>query len=204
MMPSVEIGRVRLSSPPRRSGAQMAARFVLLPLLLFVVLGWQSAQAQLTIKPTTWNVIGLDSNNVNTGPDTFQVGARVCNTSGATLNNVRGDFVWDSANTYINLSGASIVRSRTLAPGACVDFYYPVVITRTSAAYNTARRYHITASGDGTATVSTPTPRELYVEKLISQGRNTVNSIVGPTSVYVGQTYNYTINADTATQGYSQ
>ena len=182
----------------------MAARFVLLPLLLFVVLGWQSAQAQLTIKPTTWNVIGLDSNNVNTGPDTFQVGARVCNTSGTTLNNVRGDFVWDSANAYINLNGAGVVMSRTLAPGACVDFYYPVVVTRTSAAYNATRRYHITARGDGTGTVSTPTPRELYVERLISQGRNTVTSIVGPTSVYVGQTYNYTINADTATQGYSQ
>jgi hypothetical protein len=83
-------------------------------------------------------------------------------------------------------------------------FYYPVVVTRNAAAYTTARRYRITASADGTGTVSTPTPRELYVERLISQARNTVTSIVGPTSVYVGQTYNYTINADTATQGYSQ
>ncbi len=78
MMPSVKRGGARLPTSSRRGGAQqLAARFVLLPLLLFVVLGWQSAQAQLTIKPTTWNVIGLDSNNVNTGPDTFQVGARV-------------------------------------------------------------------------------------------------------------------------------
>ena len=50
-----------------------------------------------------------------------------------------------------------------------MDFYYPVSVTRTSAAYNTTRRYHMTASADGAAAVSTPTPRELYVEKLISQ-----------------------------------
>ncbi|MGI9105272.1 MAG: hypothetical protein ACR2G4_03395 [Pyrinomonadaceae bacterium] len=190
-------------SAHRRNGAR-TARGVLFSLLFFFALGWQTAQAQLTIKPTTWNVIGLDSNNVNSGPNTFQVGARICNTGAATVNNVRGDFVWDSANAFINLSGSSVVMARTLAPGACVDFYYPVTVTRNSAAYNTARRYHITASGDGTSSVSTPTPRELYVERLISQARNTVTSIVGPTTVYVGQTYNYTINADTATQGYSQ
>jgi uncharacterized repeat protein (TIGR01451 family) len=82
--------------------------------------------------------------------------------------------------------------------------YFPVTITRTSAAYNTARGYHITVSGTGFSSVSTPTPRELYVERIISQNRNSVNSIVGPTTVYVGSTYNYTVNASTATQGYSQ
>ncbi|MEJ2447747.1 MAG: hypothetical protein P8Y37_07375, partial [Anaerolineales bacterium] len=37
------------------------------------------AAASLTIEPLTWNVIGLDSNNVNVGPNNFPVGARVCN-----------------------------------------------------------------------------------------------------------------------------
>ena len=188
----------------RRRGAAPPARALLLPFLLFVVLGAQSARAQLNITPTTWNVIGLDSNDVNAGPNTFQAGARVCNAGAAAVRNVRGNFVWDSSNAYINLVGASALMEYALAPGACVDFYYPVTVTRTSAAYNTARRYHITAAGDGTGTVSTPTPRELYVERLLSQGRNTVNSITGPTSVYIGQTYQYTINADTATQGYAQ
>ncbi len=71
-------------------------------------------------------------------------------------------------------------------------------------AYDTARRYHISVSADNTAAVSTPTPRELYVEHLVSQGRNSTNSIVGPTTVFVGQTYTYTLNASTATQGYDQ
>ena len=80
----------------------------------------------------------------------------------------------------------------------------PVGVTRTSSAYNTKRSYHITVSGTGFSTLSTPTPREIYVEHIISQNRNSVNSIVGPTTVYVGSTYNYTVNASTATQGYEQ
>ncbi|HEX8503348.1 MAG TPA: hypothetical protein VF659_22380 [Pyrinomonadaceae bacterium] len=175
-----------------------------LPALLLCLLGAQTAHAQLTIRTVTWDIIGLDSNNPSIGPNTFQVGSRVCNTSGAALNNVVGNFVWDSTNFYVELSGSATNRARTLAAGACIDFYYPVTVTRLSAAYNTTRRYHMTASADGVAAVSTPTPRELYVEKLISQGRNTVTSITGPSSVTVGQTYQYTLVASTATQGYEQ
>jgi uncharacterized repeat protein (TIGR01451 family) len=181
---------------------RLVARLFLL--LGFVCVGAQSAYAGLTITPVTWNVIGLDSNNVNAGPDTYQIGARVCNTGGAAVSNLVGTFVWDSANIYVNLSGNNPITFSSLAAGACTDFYFPVTITRTSLAHNTARRYHITASATGQATVSTPTPRELYVEKIISQNRNSVNSITGPTTVYVGQTYNYTVNASTATQGYEQ
>src|SRR6266404_2119181 len=173
-------------------------------LLFFGVLGVQSAYAGLTVTPTTWNVIGLDSNDVNSGPNSFQVGARVCNTGGAPVTNVSSSFVWDSSNAFINLSGPSTLTAASLAAGGCVDFYYPVVVTRTTSAYNTTRGYHITVTGDSVASVSTPTPRELYVEKIISQSRNSVNSITGPTTVYVGQTYNYTVNASTAPGGYEQ
>src|SRR6266852_5497086 len=173
-------------------------------LLFFGVLGVQSAYAGLTITPTTWNVIGLDSNNVNSGPNSFQIGARVCNTGGAPVTNVSSSFVWDSSNAFINLSGPSTINVPSLAAGGCVDFYYSAVVTRTASAYNTTRGYHITVTGDSVASVSTPTPRELNVEKIISQNRNSVNSITGPTTVYVGQTYNYTVNASTATGGYAQ
>jgi len=60
------------------------------------------AAANLTITPLTWNVIGLDSNNVNVGPNNFPVGARVCNTGDAAATNVTATFAWDSSNTYIN------------------------------------------------------------------------------------------------------
>lgn len=188
-----------LRAASERGSGGAAARLVLLTPLMFFALGWQSAQAQLTIKPATWNVIGLDSNNVNDGPNEYQVGATACNTGGATLYNLRGDFVWDSSNAYINLGGSSVSTVYSLAPGACVGFYYPITVTRTNAARDAARRYHITVSANGAAAVSTPTPRELYVERLISQNRNTVNFISGPTSVRVGQTYSYTLNASTST-----
>jgi uncharacterized repeat protein (TIGR01451 family) len=186
-----------------RGAGRLAARLLLLAFFVCVAEA-QAARAQLTIQTVTWDIIGLDSNNPSVGPNTFQVGSRVCNTSGATLNNVVGNFVWDSSNINLNLSGAATNRARFLAAGACIDFYYPVAVTRTSAAYDTTRRYHMTASADGVAAVSTPTPRELYIEHIISQGRNTVTSITGPSSVTVGQTYQYTLVASTATQGYEQ
>src|SRR6266446_8391455 len=175
-------------------------------LVIFILGSWgaRTAYAGLTITPTSWNVIGLDSNNPSSGPDTFQIGARICNTGATPVTNVSGTFIWDSFNTYINLKTGNTAGTTSLASGSCVDFYYPVIVTRTSAAYNATRAYHITVSGNSVASVSTPTPRELFVERLISQNRNSVNSITGPTTVYVGQTYNYTVNASTATQGYAQ
>ena len=177
---------------------------IVLLMCAFGFWGAQCAYAGLSVTPTSWNVIGLDSNNVNSGPNVFQVGARTCNTGGAPVTNVSASFFWDSANSFINLSGASTINLSSLAAGACIDFHFPVVVTRTSSAHDTTRRFHITVTGDGVGSVSTPTPRELYVERIISQGRNSVNSISGPTTVYVGQTYNYTVNASTATQGYEQ
>lgn len=172
--------------------------------LLLLGAGAETAYAQLSITPTTWNVIGLDSNRVTSGPNVFPVGARVCNTGGTLLNNLVANFVWDTTNVYINLTEGNSLTSRTLAAGACVDYYFNVTITRSNAAYGARRRFHITASADGTATVSTPTPRELYVEQLVSQARNDIKSISGPTTVYVGNTYNYTVNAETAPGGYAQ
>ena len=106
-------------------------------------------------------------------------------------------------NTNVNLDGLSTINAGTTGAGVSRDFYFLVRITRTSAAYNTKRSYHITAS-DGVTTVSTPTPRELYVEKLVSQNRNSVTSISGPSTVYVGGTYTVTLTANTATNGYEQ
>ena len=188
---------------PSRVRLNVLVRRVFL-LALFFVCGVQSAYAGLTVTTVSWNVVGLDSNNPTIGPDTFQIGARVCNTGGSALNSIVGDFIWDSTNAFINLSGASTLNLSSLNAGACTDFYYPVTITRSSLAYNATRSYHIAVSATGISTITTPTPREIYVEKIISQNRNSVQSIVGPTTVYVGQTYTYTVNATTATQGYEQ
>ncbi|HEX8201281.1 MAG TPA: Ig-like domain-containing protein, partial [Isosphaeraceae bacterium] len=160
--------------------------------------------ADLRITPITWNVLGLDSNRVNTGPDTYLVGARVANVGDAPATNVRADFTFDSDNAYINLTGPAAQSLPALAAGASSDFYYLATVTRTPAAYSTARRYHIAATADGLGSVSTPAPRELFVEQIISQNRNSIIDIGGPTTVFVGQTFQYTLASATAPGGYEQ
>jgi uncharacterized repeat protein (TIGR01451 family) len=205
--------------PPEQSGASDAHsrarrapfRFgLIVPAFLLCVFGAHIARAQVTVAPVTWNVIGLDSNkwSQGDGPDTFQIGARACNVGASAVSNITGTFFWDSANPYINLAtgAANPITYSSLAAGTCTDFYFPVTVSRVNAVFTTnpSRRYHITVSGTGVSSVSTPTPRELYVEQLLSQSRNTVTSITGPSSVYVGQSYTFRLVADTATQGYDQ
>jgi uncharacterized repeat protein (TIGR01451 family) len=192
-------------------GLTLAAALLLKPAPAF-------AAANLSITPITWNIIGLDSNNVNVGPNHFPVGARVCNTGDAPATNVTSAFVWDSANPLINLRPGTLTDYNampvpSLAPGACYDFYYEVEVTRSPAAYDTTRRYHITATADGLGTVSTPTPRELYVEHLVSQARNHILDVRlngtsipsgGTMTLLVGQTYTIELVGSTATNGYEQ
>jgi uncharacterized repeat protein (TIGR01451 family) len=181
------------------------------------------AAPQLTITPITWNILGLDSNNVNIGPNVYMVGARVCNVGSTDATNVKATFVRDGAiNSYINLQGNSTLTLATLPAGStsaantrpptyygtppnnCTDFYFNVEVTRNSAAYNAKQLYHIEANADGVGIVSTPTNRELYVEKLVSQNRNAVLTFSGPTNVVVGGVYTYTVTGKTATGGYEQ
>src|SRR5688500_15702499 len=119
----------------RSSASAFLVKTALL-MFLFGFWGAGTAYAGLTVPPTSWNVVGLDSNNVNDGPNVFQVGARACNTGGATVTNVSANFVWDSSNIYINLSGANTLNLYSLVSGACIDFHFPVVVTRTSSAYD--------------------------------------------------------------------
>ena len=172
--------------------------------VLFLLVGAQSVFAALSYEQASFNVIGLDSNDVNDGPNIYPTGVRVCNTGGTTVTNLTGTFVWDSSNSFITLTGLNPVLQTSLAAGQCTNLFFDVIVTRSTSAYNQARRYHINITADGEPTYSTPTPRELYVEKLVSQNRNSTQSVTGPTTVIVGQTYNYVVNAKTATGGYEQ
>jgi uncharacterized repeat protein (TIGR01451 family) len=199
----------------RQAGRTGARRFI-------AVLAWTLgasigalpaiAKATLNVTPLTWNVIGLDSNRPAAGPQHFPIGARVCSTSAAS--NVAVTLVWDSANAYVDTrpGSQSTVTIPAIAANGCADAYFEVEVTRDAAAFDTVRRYHITAS-DGVDTASTPTPRELYVEHLISQNRNAITAIKvngvsipagGSVGMVVGNTYTVELDAGTATQGYGQ
>ncbi|GEM45240.1 beta strand repeat-containing protein [Deinococcus cellulosilyticus] len=197
-------------------------------LLLFVGSAAQAQTTTLKITPITWDIIGLDSNNVNTGPNVFVVGARVCNIGSSTATNVTAQFLKTGTNNpYINLqdldsySVASLPAgvdpnptgrktymypnpTQTSIPANCFDFYFNGVITRTTDAYTTKQDYIIRATATNASTVQTPSGRALYIEKLVSQNRNSVKSLTGSTTVEVGKTYQYTLVVDTATGGYEQ
>src|SRR5512133_2157661 len=93
------------------------------------------ASPALTVLPLTWNVTGLDSNNVSVGPDNFPVGARVCNTADAT-STLTATFVWDDGqpvDTFINLRAGSqstlsisSLGAGTVGSPTCHDFYFEV------------------------------------------------------------------------------
>ncbi|MGD8864929.1 MAG: hypothetical protein PVI81_05020, partial [Anaerolineales bacterium] len=196
---------------------------LLLLIALIIPIIQASAASELTIEPITWNVIGLDSNNVNVGPNNFPVGVRVCNpvTSTTTVEDVSATFNWTTANANINLRPGSlnpITPGIDLAPNECFDFYFEVTVNRTSAAYDTSRGYRIDVTGTDSDTglpvsVNSPTPRELFVEYLISQSRNSTLNVYlgadpipagGTMDLVVGNTYDIRLQASTATNGYEQ
>ncbi|MFO7584538.1 MAG: hypothetical protein R6W69_07395, partial [Anaerolineales bacterium] len=178
----------------------------------------------LTIESITWDVIGLDSNRPATGPRHFPVGVRVCNEGTIATNDpLTVTFTWTTSNTYISIrpGTTSVLTFPALAAagdsGDCVDAYFEVEVDGVAAAYRTTRGYTITAT-DGTESATTPSPRQLYVEYLISQNRNATNMIRygtdpnnltdvaagGSMNLYVGGTYYIQLDAKTATQGYEQ
>ncbi len=197
------------------------------------------AALSLNLKPITWNVIGLDSNDVTDGPEDFPVGVRACNPDPAvTFTDVEADFVWltggtQTDDTYIRLRPGSLDPIQPnpqvdLAPDECHDFYFEVELERDSAAYDQTRRYRIDVTYfdpdlGSVQTVSTPTPREIYVERLVSQNRNSVNDVqladhtadcstasytsvpIGGTMVLrSGESYCIKMVGSTATNGYEQ
>ncbi|MDX1971910.1 MAG: SdrD B-like domain-containing protein, partial [Candidatus Sumerlaeia bacterium] len=165
----------------------------------------------------TWNHVGLDSNRVADGPNRYLSGIRLKNTGTTAATNVVVTFQWDEPGVDVNPSPSVFTPSvaltpsspsqltrASLAPGETADFYFDLTVQRANASRQTARNYRIFATADGLTPVSTPLNEEIYIEGLVSQNRNSTNSLVGPTTVFVGQSYDYRLSASTATNGYEQ
>lgn len=190
-------------------------------LLVLGVVFASPVQAGLTVTPITWDVIGLDSNDETVGPNQFPVGVRICATNG-TETNVNAVLKWDTATAYIDYQPNSLgtVANPIVLSSvdtSCSDAYFNVQVQRNDLARETSREYHVEVTSDQTATpVSTPRPRQLYVEYLISQNRNGVDAVSGfnfngtdipaggSAGVVIGGTYTLTVTGYTATQGYEQ
>ncbi|MFU8832528.1 MAG: hypothetical protein ACNA7J_10270, partial [Wenzhouxiangella sp.] len=182
------------------------------------------ATAALTVTPITWDVVGLDHNRpLIEGPELFPVGARVCSDAD-TINPVVVDHVWEdgldpfTGDAYINNRPGSLT-SLTFDPllaDECVDAYFELQLTRGAGAFGQSRPYRIVATIDGgTVTAETPTPRQIFVERLVSQNRNSTNLIRwgqeedesdwvalgagGGMNLAVGETYFIELTTQTAT-----
>lgn len=182
--------------------------------LLFLISAPASA-AVTSVTPNTWNIIGLDSNTPAFGPNRFPVGADVCSNSAGTVNVA---FSWDTGgttndDTYIYLRPGSLGTTGnpldlTFTAAGCLDAYFEVEVNPVSASFDQTRRYHITAGS-----ISTSTPRELYVEHLVSQSRNAIDYFKldgvsvpagGAVNLIVGDTYAIELGGHTAPGGYNQ
>jgi hypothetical protein len=181
----------RFRSTSENKSARTGVREFLKMLVAAALLVSAQAMAELSVTPITWDVVGLSHNRPLTqGPDQFPVGARVCNESGADIEaDVVVDFVWDDnqaaffgdpgADPYINLRQGSldqiVIPEGLLSQGACFDAYFEIRLTRSSNAFGNTRPYFIEASIVGGSQVySTPPFRQIYIEGIISQNRNTV------------------------------
>ncbi|HSO23109.1 MAG TPA: hypothetical protein VLT81_09375, partial [Chondromyces sp.] len=183
------------------------------------------ATAQLTVTPITWDVVGLDSNRpLTSGPELFPVGAEVCAVGAPSAGPITVDFLWPDGNggadPYINTRPGSLTTLgfAALNAGECVDAYFELQLTRSASAFGNSREYYIEAT-DGTDTVTTPRPRQIYVEYLVSQNRNTTTQIRygqqedqsdwqilgngGSINLLIGETYFIELTTATAT-GYEE
>ncbi|MFN2274296.1 MAG: sortase domain-bontaining protein [Anaerolineales bacterium] len=217
---------MKLSPSKNRILLAVAATLPLIALASLLMTSTAAGAPVLSISPITWNVIGLDSNDVSAGPNNFPVGVRVCNSGPDPATNVLAAFSWDdggnlyTGDPYINLrSGsyssiaASSIGAGSVGSPTCKDFYFEVTVTRNASAYDHVRRYRVMVTADGGITLTTPVPRELYVERLISQSRNSTTNLLldgvsipagGTMALVVGNTYTIRLEAATATNGYEQ
>jgi fimbrial isopeptide formation D2 family protein/uncharacterized repeat protein (TIGR01451 family) len=194
---------------------QVTRTWLLAALLGLMATG--TALASLTVTPITWDVVGLDHNRpLTSGPELFPVGARVC--TDADTSNVEVSMVWDEANPFIFSRPGSLTTIQTgpLAEDDCFDAYFEIQLDRSASAFDESRQYRILATDDDTSlTFSSPTPRAIYIERLVSQNRNSTNLIRwgqeadesdwitlgagGGMNLAVGETYFIELTTQTAT-----
>lgn len=173
------------------------------------------------------SLVLIPTNLLSAGLTPFLSAPGSATRGGATVTNLSGTLNLGQGSNAISISGASSVAYGTLTSGTataqspsqysitapasnCADLYFNVIITRAATSYDNTRTFTINVTGTNSATglpissVSTPANRELYVEHLVSQNRNLIRQISGPTTAYVGETYTYTYLTATATGGYEQ
>lgn len=184
------------------------------------------APGSFSLTRTSWDVIGLDHNVKDSKtarwqdltPRTFPVSRRVCNTSAVPATGVTATLsLGTGLNSQIGISpnSPSSLSIGTLASGACREASFSVTVGEGHSGepddlYGLTRAYTLTVAGEGFT--SAPSGGTLYVEKLVSQNRNSgirVESDACPVdtticNVLAGQTYTVTLFSSSAPNGFEQ
>lgn len=174
-------------------------------LLVFALLPQTSAFAATTLSAeiVSWQVIGLDSNDVNGTPEKFLVQVRITNTGSETATGVSATLVLGTAvdvgtspipnpcgGTCIALVSPATDPVADIPAGQSADAFWTVRVVRSDEAYETLTPITVTASAANAAAVAAtqvsrqPPPcgahdtpgSTLLIEGLISQARNDVLS----------------------------
>jgi hypothetical protein len=97
----------------------------------------------------------------------------------------------------VNSAGGAFWEMGQLGlPDYCADFYFNVQVARDTDSWYKYRWYQVAVdSAEGVTTALDN--HYFYVEKLVEQNRNYVDSLTGPSVVVVGETYKYTLTGKT-------
>ncbi|RPI86904.1 MAG: sortase [Chloroflexi bacterium] len=159
-----------------------------------------SAQPVLTIEPITWNIVSLDSEDPDSGPNEYPIGFRVCNAIGAdSANNLEVTMspVVGQTDTDINVTSPTTQLLANLPANTCHDFYYDVTINRAAGALDATKLFMVTAESDDGTSVSVDFPINIVVRGMTTSNQLQVLELDGPLAVTVGQTVSYTLTATT-------
>ena len=159
----------------------------------------QASGPNLVITPNTWDVVGLDGSNPSQGPNSYLIGANVCNTGDTPANGINARLNWTDTNTtYINNQGSINIFIGTLGVNACYNLYYKILISL-STPQGTTRGYVIQLTTSSGLSFNSPSPRQIFVERnsfVPSAGLN----IIGLTAIgspVVGHPYTVVLTGNT-------
>ncbi|BDZ72197.1 DUF11 domain-containing protein [Methanobacterium petrolearium] len=179
---------------------------------VFTLCSAVSAAEDPTLNTTigSWETSGLDSNNVNVGPNQTLVQVRVENNDTTDAHDVNVTFTWDNTPSpnYINLAqGESTVKNLgIITPGEVKYAFFLMEITRADGIYPAGAYYQNRTFTTTTAGSNTPTytnPSYIFGERLISQNRNNILSVTTSNpNPSPGELFTVTVTGKTASANY--
>lgn len=173
----------------------------------------------LLLELITWNILGLDEDDLSNSPNTYVVAARICNLTNDPLPNLRVTFTWEDGDgdsaiqlvTSDNSTPSTVsVPLGTLPPEPCWILPIQVRVARDSASIDETRTFSLEVTADGVDADDRPSVEQKLLVVPFQQ-RDPASGVhapapdvSGPDVVEVGQTVAYTIHSGPISADYNQ